>query len=73
MEVKLGVKMDITPPVVFTLLPFKAFVQHEVLNFLFYFPFYFLFYFPLLPLLFLFNLKRCKNTEKPTKSSHYEC
>ena len=45
MEVKLGVKMDITPPVVFTFLlfylftflPFKAFVQHEVLNFLFYF------------------------------------
>ena len=50
MEVKLGVKMDITPPTIFTfllfylftfllfysftLLPFKAIVQHEVLNFL---------------------------------------
>ena len=54
MEVKLGVKMDITPPVVFTFLLFYLFTL-------------------LLPLLFLFYLKRCKNTEKPTKSSHYEC
>ena len=53
MEVKLEVKMDITPPTtftflpfyfftflffyfftLFTLLPFQAIVQHEVLNFL---------------------------------------
>ena len=42
MEVKLEVKMDITPPTIFTFLPFypftfllfKAIVQHEVLNFL---------------------------------------
>ena len=31
--------MDITPLTVFTFLPFKANVQHEVLNFPFYFPF----------------------------------
>ena len=41
----MGVKMDITPTrflpfYFFTFLPFKAIVQHEVLNFPFYFPFY---------------------------------
>ena len=43
MEVKVEVKMDITP--------FYANVLHEVLNFLFYFHYYFLLYFPkLLPM-----------------------
>ncbi len=37
MEVKVGVKVDITPTAFFTILPFKAIVLHEVLNFLFYF------------------------------------
>ena len=44
MEVKMGVKMDIALLATFTFLPFQAIVQHEVLNFLFNFPFYFLFY-----------------------------
>ena len=44
MDVKMGVKMDITLLATFTFLPFQAIVQHEVLNFLFNFPFYFLFY-----------------------------
>ena len=34
MEVKLEVKMDITQPTTFTLLPFKTIVLHEVHNFL---------------------------------------
>ena len=37
MEVKVGVKVDITPTAFFTILTFKAIVLHEVLNFLFYF------------------------------------
>ena len=41
MEVKVGIKMDIPLPLfypfLFTLLPFKAIVQHKVLNFPFYF------------------------------------
>ena len=49
MEVKVGVKMDITPLTVFTFLPFKANVQHEVLNFPFYFPFLLFYLFTFLP------------------------
>ena len=57
MEVKMGVKMDITLLATFTFLPFQAIVQHEVLNFLLNFPYYFLFY-------SLFEIKQ-KNRKKP--------
>ena len=60
MEVKLGVKMDITPPTIFTFLPFYSFTfllfylskllsstkcLTSFYNFLFYFLYYFPFYF----------------------------
>ncbi len=65
--------MDITPPTFFpfysfTLLLFKAIVQHEVLNFLFYFPF-------LLPLYFFFSFFTFLLFNCPAilRKNHYLC